>query len=437
MQPQANDDDAAFSDDELNDSDLLDSVFGDETDLDTPITEDDGADLSDPSMEEAPLEDEALDNFLMEDDAAEAVPADDTTEFSPDDIEDESPDLTTTDEADEAFSTEAEESDLFDEFDSMEQDADDSTEAVEPPADDAPSEEAESTDPSTDDLFSQPNDADSEPVERVPEERAPADEETVRPPRTNTFDDTYEDDMPDLIDLNQFDGRNCPEDLAVYKRAWKMLETRSLADISLDITPEYEPNIDDKSEANQMREERLANSPNRDWYNREGKLVASGRLENYQDGNVVIRNDDGVQTVKYQELSNADMCVVGAWWQMPTEYVPNVEPFEVRNWTSITFTWKASGLCHKPLYFEEVQLERYGHSAGPAKQTFLSGAHFFGSIFFLPYKIGLNPPNECQYALGYYRPGNCAPWLLHAVPLNSRAARMQLGAITGGIGIIP
>ena len=87
--------------------------------------------------------------------------------------------------------------------------------------------------------------------------------------------------------------------------------------------------------------------------------------------------------------------------------------------------------------FDEVQLERYGHSAGPIKQPILSGVHFFGNIFFLPYKMGLNPPTECQYALGYYRPGSCAPWLLPAVPLSARGARWQLAAVIGALAIFP
>jgi len=100
-------------------------------------------------------------------------------------------------------------------------------------------------------------------------------------------------------------------------------------------------------------------------------------------------------------------------------------------------TWKASGLCHKPLYFEEVQLERYGHTAGPVLQPVLSGAHFFMNIATLPYQMGMSPPNECEYALGYYRPGSCAPWLLPPVPLSVRGGLMQAGAIVGGVYLIP
>ncbi|HEY1785845.1 MAG TPA: hypothetical protein VGG30_09865, partial [Pirellulales bacterium] len=47
--------------------------------------------------------------------------------------------------------------------------------------------------------------------------------------------------------------------------------------------------------------------------------------------------------------------------------------FVDRNWSSTLFSWKASSLCHKPLYFEEVGLERYGHSVNPLWQPIFSG----------------------------------------------------------------
>ena len=111
--------------------------------------------------------------------------------------------------------------------------------------------------------------------------------------------------------------------------------------------------------------------------------------------------------------------------------------FQPRNWAPITYAWTASGLCHKPLYFEDVQLERYGHMAGPWLQPFASGAHFFLTIPILPYKMGLEPPNECIYALGYYRPGDCAPYMLDPIPLSVRAALFEAGALTGAACVIP
>ena len=113
------------------------------------------------------------------------------------------------------------------------------------------------------------------------------------------------------------------------------------------------------------------------------------------------------------------------------------ESFQARRWPQTTYMWKASGLCHKPLYFEQVQVERYGHSWPPVVQPLLSGAHFFGSLPLLPYKMGLTTPNECIYTLGHYRPGNCAPYMIEAVPFTWRAAAFEAAAWTGGAFAIP
>ena len=126
-----------------------------------------------------------------------------------------------------------------------------------------------------------------------------------------------------------------------------------------------------------------------------------------------------------------------AWWELPAECHIGNEPYTERSFATVTYTWKASGLCHKPLYFEQIQLERYGHSAGPLVQPILSGAHFFASAALLPYKMGINPLSECQYSLGYYRPGDCAPYLVPPLPISLRGAMAQTGAILGPLYFIP
>ncbi len=108
-----------------------------------------------------------------------------------------------------------------------------------------------------------------------------------------------------------------------------------------------------------------------------------------------------------------------------------------RCWCQTTYLWKASALCHKPLYFEEEQLERYGHSCRPCFQPFVSGAHFFCTLPVLPYCMGVEPPMECVYALGHYRPGSCAPYMINPVPLSCRGALFQAGAVTGAAAAIP
>jgi hypothetical protein len=114
--------------------------------------------------------------------------------------------------------------------------------------------------------------------------------------------------------------------------------------------------------------------------------------------------------------------------RVPYECALTSDPFTPRCWRMTTFTWKASALCHKPLYFEEVAMERYGHSHGPWCEDVTSFVHFFGNLALLPYWVGVDQPNECIYALGYYRAGNCAPYEFDAFPLSVR------GAVTGAIG---
>lgn len=121
----------------------------------------------------------------------------------------------------------------------------------------------------------------------------------------------------------------------------------------------------------------------------------------------------------------------------PPECPLSTESFPDRNFMQTTYTWKASALCHKPLYFEAVPLERYGHSWGPILQPFVSGAHFFVSVPLLPYKMGLEAPWECIYPLGYYRPGSCAPYTLGPIPFSLRGAALQGAAVTGAFYAFP
>ena len=123
--------------------------------------------------------------------------------------------------------------------------------------------------------------------------------------------------------------------------------------------------------------------------------------------------------------------------KFPRECNLSKEVYMPRAWTPTTFAWTASGMCHKPLYFEQPQVERYGHSWGPLLQPLISGGHFFVTVPILPYKMGMYPPGECMYSLGYYRPGSCAPYMLDPFPLSVRGGLIQAGTVVGAAAIIP
>jgi hypothetical protein len=59
------------------------------------------------------------------------------------------------------------------------------------------------------------------------------------------------------------------------------------------------------------------------------------------------------------------------------------------------YNWAAAQFCHNPLYFEETALERCGVEHGCC-QPFISGAHFFGSVALLPWKMWQQCPRSCE-----------------------------------------
>lgn len=122
------------------------------------------------------------------------------------------------------------------------------------------------------------------------------------------------------------------------------------------------------------------------------------------------------------------------WCEPPPSPLPDRM---TQAWPETTMTWKASALCHKPLYFEQAHLERYGHTTGPLTQPIISAGHFFLMMPILPYQLALWPPYECMYPLGYYRPGNCAPYYLDPIPLSIRAGLAEAGAWVAGPFIVP
>ncbi len=207
--------------------------------------------------------------------------------------------------------------------------------------------------------------------------------------------------------------------------------------VSLDISPNYGAGFRAKKDPEQQRLDFASSAIVREWTDYRGYSIVSGRLIDLRDERVVIDVDGREQLIPIRDLSDVDVTYVGEAWNIPERCGTGYDPFQGRNFVPSTVQWAASGLCHKPLYFEQVQLERYGHEIGPVLQPLVSTAHFFGNIPLLPYKMGIHPPNECQYALGYYRPGNCAPYMIQPLPWSLRGAAVQAAVVTGGAALIP
>ncbi|MGY8768758.1 MAG: hypothetical protein ACKVH8_10085 [Pirellulales bacterium] len=253
------------------------------------------------------------------------------------------------------------------------------------------------------------------------EEAAPEEPATIDPAACSTI---YKD-------------RNCCTESSNCKELIRELDAFDITQISLDISPGYAPDEETQDEEDSRKRLELNDIPARPWTDIYGTVLAEGKLIDFKNGEVVVDTGTSLEKLKIRQLGSDDQCFVAAWWRMPYECGWNKEPFEGRDWDPLEVNWTASALCHKPLYFEERALERYGHTTGPLTQPFVSGAHFFGNVITLPYKMGMNPPTECRYALGYYRPGNCAPQLIAPIPLSVRGALTQTAAVLGAVYWIP
>jgi hypothetical protein len=270
------------------------------------------------------------------------------------------------------------------------------------------------------------------PPAPAPKAAAPGNDEPFENPfnqRPRTSEDT--NGQPLRGEMMLTEGVTCD----VFRT---QIARETIDQLSLDISPPYRPDVIDPAKYDQDREDFLEKQSIRKWQKPDGTELATGRLRDLAYENVVIETEYGaLEQLPVDWLSEGDLAYLSENWGLPKECLLEQVAYTPRSWTAMTMTWKASDLCHKPMYFEEVNLERYGHTAGPVLQPVVSSAHFFANIAVLPYKMGVHTPRECQYALGYYRPGDCAPWIVPPVPISLRGGLSQAAVMTGMFWLIP
>ncbi len=91
---------------------------------------------------------------------------------------------------------------------------------------------------------------------------------------------------------------------------------------------------------------------------------------------------------------------------------------------------------YKPLYFEEVNLERYGRSAG-IWQPAISTTRFFATVPLLPYKMAAHSPHRAYYWNWPYEAGASAPPVKETFPIQPKAAIVEASVLTGAAFLIP
>jgi hypothetical protein len=151
-----------------------------------------------------------------------------------------------------------------------------------------------------------------------------------------------------------YNDRNCCGSEKHCRMANELLKKMPLSRISLDITPRFKLDATNWKDHDEARDEVLKRADFRRWHDREGNVVAEGRLADLTHGHALVATANGTVRLPLGQLGEDELCFINAWWLLPPECIAASEPFNGRNWAPSTFTFTASALCHKPLYFEEV-----------------------------------------------------------------------------------
>ncbi len=131
-------------------------------------------------------------------------------------------------------------------------------------------------------------------------------------------------------------------------------------------------------------------------------------------------------------ISNANVQCPGI------ESLPGSAKSLSRNFAHLDYAWKASNVHSYPLYFEDPNLERYGHTRQTLIQPIASITRFNIQLLGLPYQMAMQPVSKCVYPLGHYRPGDVsAPKYHYQIPLNPWAALAVAEVYTGLFFLIP
>lgn len=135
-------------------------------------------------------------------------------------------------------------------------------------------------------------------------------------------------------------------------------------------------------------------------------------------------NDNSLQrAIAKREIADPNMEFLTAAAFAPTEY----QGYAPQVWK----TWESPNVRYRPLYFEDENLERYGNSVGHHLQPYKSGVHFISRVVTLPYQMAAQGTRDCEYGLGYFRPGNCNPAYRQQFQLSRRGVVAQ--ALTLGL----
>ncbi len=112
------------------------------------------------------------------------------------------------------------------------------------------------------------------------------------------------------------------------------------------------------------------------------------------------------------------------------------EVYAGRKWPLQVTATVPNVVCYRPLYFEELNAERYGWDAC-LFQPFISVGKFYLDTLMLPYNMGVLSPCDCECNAGYYLPGTPVPYMIYVPPLSVKGILYESAAIGFAAAVWP
>lgn len=112
----------------------------------------------------------------------------------------------------------------------------------------------------------------------------------------------------------------------------------------------------------------------------------------------------------------------------PDEPILTKEPYMGRHFPPAAEIVEPSYLCHRRLYFEDKNAERYGWDLGII-QPLVSAGYFYKDLALLPYHVMTAPCRRFECNAGLPLPGEPVPYMLYPEEMSVSGAAAETGVI--------
>lgn len=120
----------------------------------------------------------------------------------------------------------------------------------------------------------------------------------------------------------------------------------------------------------------------------------------------------------------------------PNDPVISTEAYQGRRFYPTRLEVAPYYVCHGRLYFQQINLERYGWGLG-AFGPLLSGMKFLYDFVSWPYHLATEPCRRFEYNTGWCLPGDPVPLLLYPLHVSPTGFVAEVGTILTLVAVFP